>query len=67
MSDGRCFTTYISSCQLNSDLMKQNNMNNNTFRKYLQDNALELMKNTEKVCENGVKKECNYCIDLGRR
>tara|TARA_B110001450_G_scaffold254282_1_gene279345 strand:+ start:687 stop:905 length:219 start_codon:yes stop_codon:yes gene_type:complete len=67
MSDGRCFTTYISSCQLNSNMMNEKQMSNNEYRRFLQENALDLMKNTEKVCETAVMNECTYCIDIGNR
>jgi hypothetical protein len=66
MHDGRCFTTYISACEVNARLMKQKNMNSNAFRKYLQENAEELMKSTNKICTQSVSNECKYCIDIGK-
>lgn len=67
MSDGRCMTTYISSCNLNNNLMQQNNLDNNEYRRFLQQNAIKLMKNTTNVCKDSVSNECTYCIDLGNQ
>lgn len=67
MHDGRCFTTYLSACEVNSRLMNQTQMDSNQFRKYLQDNAVQLMKTTNDVCTSSVQNECKYCIDLGKR
>lgn len=40
MSDGRVFTSYVSNCQYNNELIRQQNLkDNNAYRKYLQDNA----------------------------
>ena len=66
MSDGRCFTSYMSNCELNKRIMETSNTSNNEFRAYLQQNAESLMKNTTKVCSDTVDKECSYCIDLGK-
>ena len=66
MHDGRCFTTYVSACELNTRLMKAKNMDSNEFRQYLQTNADELMKNTTQICNQAVRSECKYCIDLGK-
>jgi len=65
MSDGRCMTTYVSSCNLNNKLIQDNNLNNNQYRRFLQENATNLMKNTINVCKDSVTNECTYCIDLG--
>lgn len=47
MSDGRAFTSYVSACEQNQRLMRQTNiMDNNTYRKYLQDNAEVMMRKT---------------------
>jgi hypothetical protein len=49
MSDGRQFTSYISNCKLNSEWMSQvNALDNNSYRKYLQDNAEKMMMNFRK-------------------
>lgn len=66
MSDGRCFTTYMSNCELNKRIMTSSNTSNNDYRAYLQQNAETLMQNTNKVCSDSVDKECEYCIDLGK-
>jgi len=40
MSDGRAFTSYVSNCQYNNELIRQQNIqDSNAYRKYLQDNA----------------------------
>lgn len=45
MSDGRAFTSYVSSCQMNMFNMNQLNLtDNNEYRQYLQDNAELVMK-----------------------
>ena len=36
MSDGRMFTDYRSSCTINNEIKKENNLNDNTYRKFLQ-------------------------------
>jgi len=47
MSDGRAFTSYVSNCEQNQRLMRQTNItDNNTYRKYLQDNADVIMNKT---------------------
>ena len=66
MSDGRCFTTYMSNCELNKRIMTSSSTSNNDYRAYLQQNAEMLMKNTTTVCSDSVDKECEYCIDLGK-
>ena len=49
MSDGRAFTSYVSNCEQNQMLMRQTSItDNNTYRKYLQDNADTIMRNSLK-------------------
>lgn len=36
MSDGRMFTDYRSSCTINNEIKKQNNLNETEYRKFLQ-------------------------------
>ena len=49
MSDGRAFTSYVSNCEHNQRLMRQSNIrDNNAYRKYLQDNAETIIKNSLK-------------------
>lgn len=44
MSDGRAFTSYISNCQTNQNLMNQlSSKDSNEYRKFLQDNAVMIM------------------------
>lgn len=53
MSDGRAFTSYISSCQMNMQLMKQLSANDsNAYRKFLQDNADIIMNVQEQLVKN---------------
>ena len=45
MSDGRAFTSYVSNCQTNMNLMKQlSSKDSNEYRKFLQDNAVMIME-----------------------
>jgi len=45
MSDGRAFTSYISNCQTNQNLMHQlSSKDSNEYRKFLQDNAVMIMQ-----------------------
>lgn len=49
MSDGRAFTSYVSNCQMNSNIQKQNNIQNDAqYRAFLQ-------KNGEKVVQAPTK------------
>jgi len=55
MSDGRSFTSYQPSCQLNADLQEKYKVkNSHEFRYYLQKNAEAIMKdnisNSDKMC-----------------
>ena len=39
MSDGRSFTSYVSSCQMNAEIQKKYNLSNDTkYREFLQKN-----------------------------
>lgn len=45
MSDGRCFTSYVSNCQYNANLMNTIDVkDSNEYRKYLQNNTDYIMK-----------------------
>ena len=43
MSDGRVFTNYSSNCELNINVQQGNSSNNVEYKKYIQNNALEIM------------------------
>lgn len=58
MSDGRMFTEYTSSCQLNKSLMRSYaKMTNNDYRSHLQTNAVTIMKDFESICKEKCKSE----------
>lgn len=62
MSDGRCFTSFISNCQLNENIKSRNQLNgNNEYRKFLQENTEQLLKDFRDICGNESKKECISC------
>lgn len=45
MSDGRVFTNYTSSCQMNSGIQQANKINSDAeYRKWLQQNAIKIMQ-----------------------
>ena len=45
MSDGRCFTSYEQNCQKNAvTMIKHQIPDNNSYRKFLQENAAALMQ-----------------------
>ena len=63
MSDGRCFTTYIPTCELNSNLQNRFEINNNTeYRTFLQNNSEKLRNDFRKVCLEKEDKLCNSCF-----
>mgnify|MGYP007047513127 CR=1 FL=1 len=44
MSDGRAFTSYLPSCQMNEDIMSKNRVSSNSeYREFLQKNAVEII------------------------
>ena len=64
MSDGRCFTSHLSNCQLNENLKSSfKTNNNNTYRLYLQDNAQSIQEKFKNVCEMQTNNECSLCWD----
>jgi hypothetical protein len=45
MSDGRAFTDYTSSCQMNNSIQSKHNIKNDaSYRQFLQKNASEIMQ-----------------------
>lgn len=62
MSDGRCFTSFISSCQLNENIkLKTKTVSNNEYRHFLQENAEQIMNDFKNICNNESKNECMAC------
>ena len=62
MSDGRCFTSFISNCQLNENIKARNKLNtNNEYRKFLQENSEQLLNDFRDICGNESKNECISC------
>lgn len=56
MSDGRSFTSYQPSCQLNNNLKEKYKVKNSyEFRHFLQKNAIEIMK------DNVPDMSCTLC------
>lgn len=51
MSDGRCFTSYISNCQMNDNIRLRNEIkNDHQYRMFLQSNAKSLMEAQSNMC-----------------
>ena len=45
MSDGRAFTSYVSSCQMNAEIQNKNKIKNDAqYREFLQKNSEKIMK-----------------------
>lgn len=65
MSDGRCFTSYISNCQLNDNIKFRNNISNDAnYRKFLQENAEMLLGQMNTMCFSDDTKLCDAgCAD----
>jgi hypothetical protein len=66
MSDGRCFTSYATSCDFNTRIMKTNEVEPNNYKTYLQNNATDLMKTHLNDQHKVAEVEKNLCIDLRR-
>tara|TARA_Y100000816_G_C26062804_1_gene558250 strand:+ start:945 stop:1178 length:234 start_codon:yes stop_codon:yes gene_type:complete len=65
MSDGRCFTSFISSCKLNENIKRSVNVsNNNSYRQFLQDNADVIMSDFETICNKESQSECFMCKNI---
>ena len=68
MSDGRCFTSYISSCQLNENIKTKNTKErNNDYRMFLQENAEQIMSDFKNICSNETSKECTACWGMQKQ
>ena len=65
MSDGRCFTTYLSNCQMNDNIQIRNTIQSDAqYRQFLQKNANTIMSQMNKVCFTDDTKLCNAgCAD----
>ena len=64
MSDGRCFTSYQTSCDFNRNLMNENKVEPSQYKSYLQQNATSIMKTTLNNQQQLSDLEKNLCIDL---
>lgn len=54
MSDGRAFTSYVSSCQMNAEIQSKNGIQDDTqYRQFLQKNSEKIMKQEQ---QKGLKK-----------
>ena len=59
MSDGRCFTSYISNCQMNDNIRLRNEIKNDQeYRMFLQSNAKSLMEAQSNMCFTDDYKLC---------
>lgn len=62
MHDGRAFTHYEPNCALNAHLSKNNkSANTHEYRKYLQQNAIKLMKEMAMCVPVNEKTDCKIC------
>ena len=62
MSDGRQFTSYISSTQLNDNIQRRNNVGSDaSYRHYLQNNGVNLIKQMGDICfsKEKIRIPCN--------
>ena len=65
MSDGRCFTSYISNCQMNDNIRLRNAIKNDQqYRTFLQTQAKTLMAAQSDICFTDDHKLCALnCAD----
>ena len=62
MSDGRRFTDYQSSCDLNRSIQKQNGLSNShEYRFFLQQNANKIIDDIRKKCDVTCVNSCAVC------
>jgi hypothetical protein len=67
MSDKRNYTNYETSCRLNKNIIEENKIKSNfDYRKYLTNNASELMKTNGVAACNSVG-NCNFNTEINRR
>ena len=63
MADGRCFTTYIPNFELNHNMQKANNVNNNRdWRLYVQENGEKIKDDFADACADKSKSDCAKCF-----
>lgn len=62
MSDGRCFTSYIPSCELNTQIQSLNKIENNSqYRSFLQKNTDKLITQMQTMCKHSDQFYCSLC------
>jgi hypothetical protein len=62
MSDGRMFTDYSPSCELNKNIQQKYNIqNSHEYKKFLQNNAENLITGMSKCVEGEDSKVCPVC------
>lgn len=62
MSDGRCFTSYMPNCELNTQIKSLNKIDNNSeYRSFLQQNADQFMKQMQSTCKHSEQFYCSLC------
>ena len=60
MADGRCFTSYISNCQMNDNIKTSNEITTDSnYRRFLQDNGKPLMQTNSQKCKSDDNKLCD--------
>ena len=59
MTDSRCFTSYVSNCQLNENIQNLNNLQNDSqYRAFLQKNATKIIDSFSNVCSKSAADLC---------
>lgn len=62
MSDGRCFTQYSPSCEMNNQIQKLNNVDTNSeYRQFLQNNTDEYISQMRTMCRHSEQFYCSLC------
>lgn len=64
MSDGRCFTSYVSACDYNQSVMQMNNVSPTDYKSFIQNNAVDLMKKLSNQQSSVAEREQTLCVDL---
>ena len=60
MSDSRCFTSYVSSCQFNENIQNLNNIKTDAeYRIFLQKNADKIIDSFTTVCSKNANNLCD--------
>lgn len=62
MSDGRCFTQYSPSCEMNNEIQKLNKIETNAeYRKFLQVNTDNFISQMRSMCKHSEQMYCSLC------